>query len=225
MRSLVACAALLVSAPAAADYRLAASGRYICGDGSLAVIVEQPYGSFLQHRGREVALSRRLALSGFRYSGGDLDLRGKGVEGAKTLTISGGCDPLLSCKAVPAVATPGVTTGTVTYPARIALPPDAVLVVELRDTARADAVAPLLARTQIRLRGNQVPLHWRLDFDARRAQPPARPSLSARITDRAGRLAWTSDTFTPVPVGADNEHAAAEIRLVQVRTAPVPSSR
>ncbi|WP_426166720.1 YbaY family lipoprotein [Sandarakinorhabdus sp. DWP1-3-1] len=225
MRLLAACAALLASTPAVADYRVAASGRYICGDGSIAAIVEQPYGSFLEHRGREVALSRRLALSGFRYSGGGLDLRGSGLEGAKTLTISGGGRRSLSCRAVPATATPGVATGIVTYPARVALPAGAILVVELRDTARADAAAPLLARTRIRPDGNQVPLHWRLDFDPRRAQPPARLSLSARISDGAGRLMWISDTFTPVPVGAHNEHAAAEIRLVPVRTAPATSSR
>ncbi len=218
MRIALACLAILaVPVPAAAEYRFAASGRYICADGSLAAIAEQPYGTILTHKGREVPLSHGLAWSGFVYSGGGLKLRGRGVEGAKTLEITQSGAPPLACKAAPPTATPGVATGTVTYPARIALPLGVVVSVELRDTARADGAAPLLARTEIRPRGNQVPFHWRLDYDARRAAHPARPSLSARITDAKGQLLWISDTFTPIPVGAEASHADAEIRLVPVR--------
>jgi putative lipoprotein len=218
MRLALACLSMFaVSAPAAAEYRFAASGRYVCADGSLAAIAEQPYGTILSYKGREVTLSHGLAWSGFSYSGGGLKLRGRGEEGAKTLTITQAGEPPLDCRAVPAAATPGVATGTVTYLARIALPAGVVVTVELRDTARADAAAPLLARTEIRPRGNQVPFHWRLDFDARRAAHPARPSLSARITDAKGQLLWISDTFTPIPVGAEASHADAEIRLVPVR--------
>ncbi len=218
MRFVAACLAIVaVPAPAAAEYRFAASGRYVCADGSLAAIAEQPYGTILTHKGREVPLSHGLAWSGFVYSGGGLTLRGRGKEGAKTLEINQAGAPPLACKAVPAAATPGVATGTIAYPARMALPPGVVVSVELRDTARADAAAPLLARTEIRPRGNQVPFHWRLDYDPRRAAHPARPSLSARITDAKGQLLWISDTFTPIPVGADASHADAEIRLVPVR--------
>ena len=218
MRFAIACLAMLaVPAPAIADYRVAASGRYVCADGSLAAIAEHPYGSILTYKGREVTLSRGITVSGFAWSGAGLKLRGRGREGAKTLEIMEAGVPLLACRAVPAAVTPGVATDTVTYAARIALPPGVLVTVELRDTARADATAPLLARTEIRPRGNQVPFHWRLDFDARRAAHPARPSLSARITDAKGQLLWISDTFTPVPVGAEASHAEAEIRLVPVR--------
>ena len=217
MRSALVCLAMLaLPAPAAADYRIAASGRYVCADGSVAVIAERPYGTLLTYKGREVALSHGVVMSGFAYSGGGLKLRGRGKEGAKTLQISEAGVPRLACQAVPAAATPGVATGTVSYPARIALPPGVVVTVELRDAARADAAAPLLARTEVRPRGNQVPFHWRLDYDPRRAAHPVRPALSARITDAGGRLIWISDTFTPLPVGAEASHADAEIRLVPV---------
>lgn len=204
---------ILAATPAGAAYRIAASGRYVCADGSLAVISEQPYGTSLRHRGRDTQLSRRWAFSGFAYAGGDIRLRGRGEEGAKTLTITT-AGAAVACQAVPAAATPGVATGTLAYRARIALPADAIVAVELRDTARADAAAPLLARTVLRPGGNQVPLHWRLTFDPRRIVHPARPSLSARITDAGGRLLWISDTFTPVPVTTNGSHAEADIRLV-----------
>lgn len=205
---------VLAAGPAGAAFKIAASGRYVCADGSLAVISEQPYGTILRHRGRDVPLSRRWAFSGFAYAGDDTRLRGHGKEGAKTLMITT-AGAAVSCHAVPAAATPGVATGTLSYRARIALRADAIVAVELRDTARADAAAPLLARTVLRPRGNQVPLYWRLTFDPRRIAHPARPSLSARITDAGGRLLWISDTFTPVPVTTNGSHAEAEIRLVQ----------
>nr|WP_310523669.1 YbaY family lipoprotein [Polymorphobacter sp.] len=214
---ILAAAVLGLHGAARAEWKVAASGRYVCADGSEAAMSEQAYGTMLRHGGREVQLSRKAAWSGFSYAGDGVALRGRGEEGAKTLTITATGQTPLECRAVPAVATPGVATGTVTYLARVALPKGAVVAVELRDTALADAKAPLLARTELRPRGNQVPLHWRLDYDARRAVHPARPSLSARITDAAGKLLWISDTFTPVAVGAEGAHAEAEIRVVPVR--------
>ena len=214
---IVVLAALGLPGAARAEWKVAASGRYVCADGSEAVMSEQAYGTMLRHHGREVRLSRKAAWSGFAYAGDGVALRGRGDEGAKTLTIAAKGEKPLACRAVPALATPGVTTGTVTYLARVALPPGTLVAVELRDPARADARAPLLARTELRPRGNQVPFHWRLDYDAKRAVHPARPSLSARITDAEGKLIWISDTFTPVPVGAEGAHAEAEIRVVPVR--------
>jgi uncharacterized lipoprotein YbaY len=70
-----------------------------------------------------------------------------------------------------------------------------------------------------------MPFWWRLDYDPKKTAHPARPALSARINDAAGRLIWISDTFTPLPVSATSAHAEAEIVLVPVRAAPSPSSK
>lgn len=177
-------------------------------------MVERAYGPSLRHLGRDVRLSRRPTFTGFAYRGDGVSVRGRGEEGSKTLKITRDGKPKLECRAVPGLATPGVATGTIVYPQRVALPKGAMARIELRDTARADAAAPVLGSAEVRTRGNQVPLHWWLAYDARRVRHPARPGLSARVFDAEGRLIWVSDTFTPLPVGAGQSHADAEIRLV-----------
>jgi putative lipoprotein len=123
------------------------------------------------------------------------------------------------------MATAGIATGTVAARVRMALPPGALVTVELRDVSRADAPAPLLARTVLKPRGNQLPLWWRLDYVPVKAKAPAQAGLSARITDAAGHLIWISDTFTPLPVSAASAHAEAQILVLPVRAAPSPSSK
>lgn len=209
-------AVLAAASPLAAGSKIAASGRYVCDDGSSVRFIEAPYGTSMVRDGREVPLAPRAVFSGFAYGGGGLTLRGRGKEGDKTLVISGkGAD--ISCNAVPAVATPGVAVGMVTTTPPLALPKGATLLIQLRDAARADAPAPLIGEVKLIPRQMRSPVHWWLRYDARRAQPPARPALSARVTDAQGQLIWISDTFTPLPVAAKPGFAEATIRLVPVQ--------
>jgi len=207
---------LLVTAPAEAASKIAASGRYVCDDGSMATFTEAPYGPSMVWDGREVRLAPKAVFSGFAYAGGGLTLRGRGKEGDKTLLLSGrGAD--VTCSAVPAVATPGVAAGVVTATPKLMLPKGARLTVQLRDTARADAPAPLLGQVVVTPREGLQPLHWWLRYDAKRMAAPARPALSARITDAQGRLIWISDTFTPLPLASKSGFAEAVIKVVPVR--------
>ena len=88
------------------------------------------------------------------------------VIGASVLLLA-----LAACgsDAAPANATLEITSGrgpnasvsgTVTYRERLALSPEAKLVVELRDVSYADAAAPLIARQTIPDPG-QVPISFR----------------------------------------------------------------
>lgn len=224
MRGVAALLLLVAAEPSVANWRIAASGRYTCPDGSEAVLVQQPFGVSLRRLGREIALTRRPTWSGFAYAGENVNLIGRGQEGAKTLRLEQRGRPAISCSAVPAVATRGVATGTVLAMSRMAMPSGAVVRVELRDAARADAAAPLLAATEIRPAGNQMPLHWRLDYQPAAVNPRSRAALSARVTVD-GRLVMISDTFTPLPVASGSAHPEAEIRLVPVRATALPSSR
>ena len=84
-------------------------------------------------------------------------------------------------------------TGTVTYRERLALTGEASLVVELRDVSYADAAAPLIASQTIHNPG-QVPITFevpynRADIDRRKVY-----SITARIIESDGRLAFTNDT-------------------------------
>ena len=87
-------------------------------------------------------------------------------------------------------------SGSVVYRERIAMPADAVVQVDLRDTSRADAQAPLVAQRRIEQPPN-VPVPFRFQVDEAGFEPPARLSLSARI-DVRGLLWWRTDTDYPV---------------------------
>ncbi|MBZ9814815.1 YbaY family lipoprotein [Mesorhizobium sp. CA7] len=85
--------------------------------------------------------------------------------------------------AVPEATNAGEMTiaGEVTYRERIALPPDAVLVVELADVSLADAPATVVARRRIAPTG-QVPIRFDIGFDRKAIQSGRTYTLQARIT-------------------------------------------
>lgn len=103
-------------------------------------------------------------------------------------------------------------TGTALYRERIALPPDARLSVQISDVSLMDAPAPVIAQTEAATEGRQVPLAFSLTYDPTRIQARGRYSVSARITDGAGRLIWITDTHNELPPPG----RTIELRLVQV---------
>lgn len=107
----------------------------------------------------------------------------------------------------------GAVTGTVTYRQRIALPDNAVVLVELADISIADAPAFVLASQQFRTNGRQVPFSFALNFDTSNITESGVYSVSARVLVD-GELAWISDTVTPV---INNGVYDVEIVLVPAR--------
>ncbi len=116
---------------------------------------------------------------------------------------------------IPAPEAPPFATlsGTVTYPQRIALTPEAVVQVELRDVSRQDVEAPLVAKQLIEKPG-QVPIPFSIPYDPSLIQPGHLYAISARITDR-GQLQFVTDTR--VPVLAAGAPTPIEIVVVPVR--------
>ena len=95
----------------------------------------------------------------------------------------------------------------------MALTPEAVVQVELRDVTLLDAEAPPLAR-QIIDKPGQVPIAFSLPFARAAIEPGHAYAVSARITDR-GQLQFVTDTRIPVITkGAPD---AVEIVVVPVR--------
>lgn len=80
-----------------------------------------------------------------------------------------------------AVADDKNVTGEVLYRERIALPPAAVLNVQLVDVSLADAPAAIVAEDTIKDFG-QVPAKFQLSFDSATIQPKHTYALQARIT-------------------------------------------
>jgi len=105
-------------------------------------------------------------------------------------------------------------SGTVTYRERLALSPDAELVVELRDVSYADASAPLIARQTVPNPG-QVPIRFRLEYNRDDIQPRNTYAVSARIIESDGRLAFTNDTAYDVITRGNPSRVDMLLVLVQ----------
>ena len=88
----------------------------------------------------------------------------------------------------------GQLTGTINYRARIALPADAVIKVQIADVALMDAPSRTIAETSFKTDGRQVPIPFTLAYPADRPDGPAEYAVSARIEDASGKLLFITDT-------------------------------
>jgi putative lipoprotein len=92
-----------------------------------------------------------------------------------------------------------VLLGTVSYRERIALPPDAVLEVTLRDVTPGTPIVPALAARTIAVEGRQAPIPFELLYDRAHIRSGRFYALHAVIREAAGR-----DLFaTTEPFGID----------------------
>ncbi|GEM_PF-1996827 len=73
-------------------------------------------------------------------------------------------------------------TGTVTYLQRSALPPEALIQVQLVDVSRADAPAIVLATSSFQAGGRQAPFPFALPYDPARIEERNTYAVQARIT-------------------------------------------
>ncbi|TGW05787.1 META domain-containing protein, partial [Mesorhizobium sp. M2D.F.Ca.ET.145.01.1.1] len=89
------------------------------------------------------------------------------------------------------VAAEKAVRGEVIYRERIALPPSAVLSVELADVSLADAPAKIIGQQKIKPAG-QVPISFEIKFAPSVIRPQMTYALQARITVD-GRLMFISD--------------------------------
>jgi putative lipoprotein len=111
-----------------------------------------------------------------------------------TLSLVGWLAACSTTSAVPAGGGASVTkvTGTVTYRERIALPPDAVIKVQLVDVSRADAPAIVLGERITHSAGKQVPFSFEIQFDPARIEANYSYAVQARI-EQDGQLRFISD--------------------------------
>lgn len=92
-----------------------------------------------------------------------------------------------------------VLRGTASYRLRIALPRDAVLIVQVLD-ASDPGESTVIAETRVRAGGRQVPLPFELTIPASRIDPDRRYEATCLI-ESEGRTTWFSDSVTPVLTG------------------------
>lgn len=105
--------------------------------------------------------------------------------------------------------------GTVSYRERIALPEHAVVSIVLEDVSLADAPAIVLSSQSYSTEGKQVPLAYKLEYQADQIKQNHRYNVRARI-EVDGKLRFITDTAFPVitdPQATQVQH----LQLVGVR--------
>jgi putative lipoprotein len=100
------------------------------------------------------------------------------------------------------VAPPGggaaaTVAGTIAYRERIALPPDAVIKVQLVDVSRADAPAVVIGEQVFAAGGRQVPFAFEIPYDPSKIDERMSYAVQARI-EESGQLRFISDRHYPV---------------------------
>ena len=106
--------------------------------------------------------------------------------------------------------------GSVAYRERIAMPPNAMLIVQLLDVSRQDVAADVLAESVIDAPGN-VPVPFTLSYDPSVVDARHSYAVSARIIVD-GDLWWISAERHSVLAGDDS--GPVSIRLQRVDRAP-----
>jgi putative lipoprotein len=104
-------------------------------------------------------------------------------------------------------------TGTVTYLQRVALPPGAVIKVQLADVSRAGAPAIVLGEQLIAAGGRQPPFGFEIAYDPAKIDPRFTYAVQARI-EHEGKLLFINDQrYSVITRGAPN-HVDMVLRAV-----------
>jgi uncharacterized lipoprotein YbaY len=114
-------------------------------------------------------------------------------------------------------ASDAVLRGTVTYRERIAPTEGATLKVQIRDTSLADAASELIAEQVVSAPG-QVPIRFEVFYNRSDINPRNTYSVSARIEEADGRLAFINDTAYDVITGGN----PTRVDMVLVMVEPPP---
>ena len=116
---------------------------------------------------------------------------------------------------VPSGLSPNASvSGAVTYRERLALSPEAKLVVELRDVSYADAASTLIARQTISDPG-QVPIKFKIEYNRDDIDSRNTYAVSARIIEPDDRVAFTNDTAYDVITRGNPDKVDMLLVLVQ----------
>jgi uncharacterized lipoprotein YbaY len=117
---------------------------------------------------------------------------------AATYKLEGERLQLRTSEGALAVDLVSAVTGTVTYRTRDALPPDALVRVQLLDVSLADAPAKMMTEQAFPTRGKQVPLPFSLVYDPGDIDPRHAYNVRATIHGPDGGLLFTSQQAYPV---------------------------
>jgi len=180
---------------------------YSCDAGATVVVYLRETNARVVLGDKSYSMKQVPAASGTRYSDGTVVWWSKGYDGFledqtdpnQPVKLAEGCKQV---SPPPASSLPTIS-GNIAYRERIALPENAVLIVQLQDVSFADAPAKVIAEQKITFAGRQVPLPFELPYDATKIDPKHSYSVSARITVD-GQLRFLSTSAFPVLTGGNS---------------------
>lgn len=109
-------------------------------------------------------------------------------------------------------------TGQLTYDQAIALTPNGVATISVRDISRQDVAANVIGETTMELGDRQVPIDFDITVDTSDLPENGQYALRAMIFDAAGTLVWSTDTVYPVDL-SQTSVALGTINLVPISQA------
>ena len=138
-------------------------------------------------------------------------------------SLLGACTPAAPVSNPTPTSEKRSVTGNVTYQAGSALPPNAVVAVQLVDVSLADAPAKVLAEENIEAQGKQPPFPFELLYDTAAINPVHDYAVQARITADGQLLFINTQRFAVITKG--NLTSNVEIVVEPVKsTTPAPTA-
>jgi len=173
---------------------------YTCENDAKIVVYLHDTTAKVRFKDQAYLMKQTPSADGNRYSDGKVLWWGKGDGGFLQEDTPDGDGKKLVKDCVldkPAAAQANAVTGTITYLARMALPPQTMIQVQLQDVSLADAPAKVIAEKKIQLGQKQVPVPFTLKYDPAKIDAGHRYSVSARVTIGAD-LKFVTDQAYPV---------------------------
>ncbi|HKM68212.1 MAG TPA: YbaY family lipoprotein [Candidatus Acidoferrum sp.] len=159
---------------------------YNCEGGAKITVFLHDNTAKVRYLDHVYLMRQTVSADGNRFSNGKVVWWGRGTGGflqedtpdgdGKMLVKDCMLDTTMSSK-----ADPGTISGTVTYLVRVALPPTAVIQVQLQEVSLADAPPNALAEDKFALGDRQVPVPFTLKFDPAKIDSKHTYGVTARI--------------------------------------------
>ncbi|MGB2625380.1 MAG: YbaY family lipoprotein [Candidatus Acidiferrum sp.] len=201
---------------------------YTCENGQKLVVYLHDQTAKVRYNDNNYLMKQTRSADGERYSDGKVVWWGKGNGGflQEDTEDGNGAMILKDCKLdAPTSGSARATTvtGTVSYLQRMALPANAIVVVQLQDSSLADAPAKVLAEDKITLGGRQVPIRFSVIYDSAKIDERRTYTVNARILVD-GQLRFVSDKSYPVLTHGNKSSADLVLKQVPDSTPRQPQN-
>ena len=194
--------------------------EYTCDSGAKLIVYLTDQLAKIRFDDNTYLMHQTESADGNRYSDGKMVWWGKGNGGFLQEDTPDGNGKMIvqGCKLDKPMNEASVT-GTVSYLQRMALPPNAILEVQLLDVSLADAPSKIIAEQSITLGQRQVPVPFSLKYDSSKIDEKHSYSISAKITVD-GALRFISDTSYPVVTRGNPSQVDVIVKQVAPQAAP-----